>query len=62
MIEDLPKVYKYWPDFARDIYNERVCIMRDGNNIPPDEQTPLAIRTVALQEAEAEIELARKKQ
>lgn len=60
MEDPLPPAYKYWPYFVQDAYDERLCIMREGNNIPLDEPTPLAIRMAAIQAAEAEIELVRK--
>jgi hypothetical protein len=54
---DLPRAYPYWPDFMRDTYNERIAIMREANNIPPDAPTPPFIRGEAIRAAEREMEL-----
>lgn len=52
---DLPKAAKYWPDHAVYIFLERIAIMREGNNISDEKQTPLAIIRIATECAEKEI-------
>jgi hypothetical protein len=51
--------YQHWPDFARDAFNERIALMREANNIPDKEPTPDFVASVALLQAQAEIELCR---
>lgn len=59
LLYELPRAFHYWPNFAQDAYLERVFIMREGQNIPDGEQTPMGIRNCATEAAEREIELVR---
>lgn len=61
MIEPPPAVLKYWPEIAQETYWHRLAIMREGNNIPDSEPTPLAIRMLCIAAAEREIELLKGK-
>lgn len=52
-----PLAYRFWPDFAQSRFDERVAIMRDGNNVADKAPTPQEIIEVARAEAESEIAL-----
>jgi len=59
--EPPPAALKYWPEAAQDIFTERLAIMREGNNIPDNQPTPLPIRMECIKAAEREIEMMREK-
>lgn len=50
-----PSPFPHWTDYAHDIFDERVAIMRDGNNVPTDAPTPAEIVKTATGQVELEI-------
>jgi len=59
MIDTPPAVYRFWSKASQDRYDERICIMREANNIPDHAPTPQFIVTTAmLQAADNETEIA----
>lgn len=61
MTESRPAAYRFWPESARAKYDERIGIMREGNNIPDSQTTPNEIIGVAIQQAEEEVRLIAEK-
>lgn len=49
--EPKPEGFSKWPQAAIDSWWERICIMREANNIPDDQPTPEFIQQVAIEEA-----------
>jgi len=58
--EQTPRQFRWWPDWAQEVYIMRVNAMLEGQNIPDDVETPEHIIRCATEEAEREIELMRK--
>lgn len=46
-----PRAYQYWPQFAKDAYDEREAIALEGSNWPPNEPTPPEIIRMATDDA-----------
>jgi hypothetical protein len=59
---DLPIVARYWHESSRDLYAERVAIMREGQNIPDNQPTPHQIVGTAMQQAMENEKLLAEKQ
>lgn len=49
--EHLPRDFATWPQDQKDIYLERIAIMREANNIPDTKPTPREIIITATNQA-----------
>jgi hypothetical protein len=56
--DKLPAQYPLWPVFAQCRFNERMAILREGNNIPDNKPLPYIMVQCAINDAENEIRIA----
>jgi hypothetical protein len=60
MHPDLPNSARFWPEWVRDRAIERICMMREANNLDLEKPLPFVLRSAAIKEAEENMELLAK--